>query len=90
MPYDNLSSEMDEQTERRTDGHGETSISPYNFVAGGIMTQPVKVKDSHFKNFISCLLVKRGGSLSFLTIFTFAIRDLLDLQFRCRGYNYKK
>jgi hypothetical protein len=22
---------------RRTDGHGETSIPPYNFVAGGIM-----------------------------------------------------
>ena len=27
----------------------------------------------------SCLLVKRGGSLSFLTIFTFAVPELLDL-----------
>jgi hypothetical protein len=25
---------------RRTDGHGETSIPPYNFVAGGIKTNP--------------------------------------------------
>jgi hypothetical protein len=32
-----------------------------------------------FLNFISCLLVKRGGSLSFLTIFTFAVPELLDL-----------
>jgi hypothetical protein len=23
----------------QTDGHGETSIPPYNFVAGGIMTR---------------------------------------------------
>jgi len=23
-------------TDRQTDGHGETSIPPYNFVAGGI------------------------------------------------------
>ena len=32
-------------------------------------------------NFISSLLVKRGGSLSFLTIFTFAVPELhvLDL-----------
>jgi hypothetical protein len=26
------------QTEGQTDGHGETSIPPYNFVAGGIKT----------------------------------------------------
>jgi hypothetical protein len=32
-----------------------------------------------FKNFISSLPVKRGGSLSFLTIFTFAVPELLDL-----------
>jgi hypothetical protein len=32
-----------------------------------------------FWNFISSLLVKRGVSLSFLTIFTFAIPELLDL-----------
>ena len=32
-----------------------------------------------FCNFISSLPVKRGGSLSFLTIFTFAIPELLDL-----------
>ena len=31
------------------------------------------------QNFISCLLVKRGRSLSFLTIFTFAVPELLDL-----------
>jgi hypothetical protein len=24
------------QTDRQTDGHGETSIPPYNFVVGGI------------------------------------------------------
>ena len=39
-----------------------------------------------FKNFISCLLVKRGGSLSFLTIFTFAIPELLDLIWRKIGF----
>ena len=32
-----------------------------------------------FWNFISSLPVKRGGSLSFLTIFTFAVPELLDL-----------
>jgi hypothetical protein len=32
-----------------------------------------------FLNFISCFLVKRGGPLSFLTIFTFAVPELLDL-----------
>jgi hypothetical protein len=32
-----------------------------------------------FWNFISSLSVKRGGSLSFLTIFTFAVPELLDL-----------
>jgi hypothetical protein len=32
-----------------------------------------------FWNFISSLLVKRGESLSFLTIFTFAVPELLDL-----------
>ena len=39
-----------------------------------------------FLNFISCLLVKRGGSLSFLTIFTFAIPELLDLIWRKIGF----
>ena len=29
----------DGRTDGRTDGHGETSISPYNFVAGGIKMQ---------------------------------------------------
>jgi hypothetical protein len=33
-----------------------------------------------FWNFISILPVKRGGSHSFLTIFTFAIPELLDLK----------
>ena len=32
-----------------------------------------------FWNFISSLPVKRGGSLSFLTIFTFAVPELLNL-----------
>jgi hypothetical protein len=27
----------DGQTDRQTDGHGETSIPPYNFIAGGII-----------------------------------------------------
>ena len=39
-----------------------------------------------FKNFISCLLVKRGGSLSFLTIFTFAVPELLDLIWQKIGF----
>jgi hypothetical protein len=33
----------------------------------------------------SCLLVKRGGSLSFLMIFTFAVPELLDLIWRKIG-----
>ena len=32
-----------------------------------------------FWNFISSLQVKRGGSISFLTIFTFAVPEFLDL-----------
>jgi hypothetical protein len=39
-----------------------------------------------FQNFISCLLVKRGGSFSFLTIFTFAVPELLDLIWRKIGF----
>ena len=39
-----------------------------------------------FWNFISSLLVKRGGSLSFLMIFTFAIPELLDLIWRKIGF----
>ena len=35
-----------------------------------------------FYNFISCLLVKRGGSLSFFTIFTLSVPELLDLKWR--------
>jgi hypothetical protein len=35
-----------------------------------------------FWHFISHLLVKRGGSLSFLAIFTFAVPELLDLIWR--------
>jgi hypothetical protein len=35
-----------------------------------------------FWNFISSLPVKRRGSLSFLTIFTFAVPELLDLIWR--------
>jgi hypothetical protein len=33
----------------------------------------------YFLLFTSSLPVKRGGSLSFLTIFTFAVPELLDL-----------
>jgi hypothetical protein len=36
---------MDRQTDERTDGHGETSIPPYNFVAGDIK------KDFEVKSF---------------------------------------
>jgi uncharacterized membrane protein (GlpM family) len=39
-----------------------------------------------FWNFICSLPVKRGGSLSFLTIFTFAIPELLDLIWRKIGF----
>jgi hypothetical protein len=35
---------------------------------------------------IVCLLVKRRGSLSFLTIFTFAVTELLDLIWRKIGF----
>jgi hypothetical protein len=39
-----------------------------------------------FWNFISSLSVKRGGSFSFLTIFTFAVPELLDLIWRKIGF----
>jgi hypothetical protein len=39
-----------------------------------------------FWNFISSLPVKRGGSLSFLPIFTFAIPELLDLIWQKIGF----
>ena len=39
-----------------------------------------------FGNFITSLPVKRGGSLSFLTIFTFAIPELLNLIWRKIGF----
>ena len=39
-----------------------------------------------FWNFISSLPVKRAGSLSFLTIFTFAIPELLDLIWQKVGF----
>jgi uncharacterized membrane protein (GlpM family) len=39
-----------------------------------------------FWNFITSLPVKRGGSLSFFTIFTFAIPELLDLIWRKIGF----
>jgi hypothetical protein len=41
-----------------------------------------------FWNFISSLPVKRGASLSFLTIFTFAVPELLDLIWRKIGFLY--
>jgi hypothetical protein len=39
-----------------------------------------------FWNFISRLPMKRGGSLSFLTIFTFAVPELLDLIWQKIGF----
>ena len=39
-----------------------------------------------FWNFITSLPVKRGGSLSFLTIFTFDVPELLDLIWRKIGF----
>jgi hypothetical protein len=39
-----------------------------------------------FSNFNSSLPVKRGGSLSFLTIFTFVVPELLDLIWRKIGF----
>ena len=39
-----------------------------------------------FWNFISSLPMKRGGSLSFLTIFTFVVPELLDLIWRKIGF----
>jgi hypothetical protein len=39
-----------------------------------------------FWNFTSSLSVKRGGSLSFLTIFTFAVPELLDLIWQKIGF----
>jgi hypothetical protein len=39
-----------------------------------------------FWNFISSLPMKRGGSLSSLTIFTFVVPELLDLMWRKIGF----
>jgi hypothetical protein len=36
---------MDGRTDRQTDGHGETSIHPYNFVAGGIKRVKMDIID---------------------------------------------
>jgi hypothetical protein len=52
------------------DGHGETSIPPYNFVAGGIIKGGLPMMVSGTMDY---------GSLYFLTIFTFAVPELLDL-----------
>jgi hypothetical protein len=41
-----------------------------------------------FWNFISSLPVKKGRSLSFLTIFTFAVPELLDLIWQKIGFLY--
>ena len=72
--------------------------TPRNEVVGGILVSPcpsvcrqilcrvitwVVLK---FWNFISSLPMKRGGSLSFLTIFTFAVPELLDLIWRKIGF----
>jgi hypothetical protein len=44
-----------------------------------LFTGKLLIKFQNILNFISSLPVKRGGSLSFLTIFTFAVPELLDL-----------
>ena len=36
------------QTDGRTDGHGETSIPPYNFVAGGIKIEKIQERALKF------------------------------------------
>ena len=61
---------------------GDILVSPCPSVR--LQTNPMSYDNlscvsQNFFNFISCLLVKRGGSLSFLTIFTFAVPELLDL-----------
>jgi hypothetical protein len=53
-------------TDGRTDGHGETIIPPYNFVAGGIKkdaldSQPQVIKFTRF-------LPRVGGSLRVLQL----------------------
>jgi hypothetical protein len=42
---------------RRTDGHGETSIPPYNFVARGIISQTYHVKWEALDQNLMILLV---------------------------------
>ena len=37
--------QTDGRTDRQTDGHGETSIHPYNFVAGGIKRVKMDITD---------------------------------------------
>jgi hypothetical protein len=47
----------------------------FSVISSPITLERLKWKSSKMKG----LLVKRGGSLSFLTIFTFAVPELLDL-----------
>jgi hypothetical protein len=67
---------------------GGILVSPCPFVCRQILCRTITwvVFLRIFLNFISCLLVRRGGSLSFLTIFTFAVPELLDLIWRKIGF----
>jgi hypothetical protein len=66
----------------------------FSFISSSITLKRQKWKSSKMKgtllsspvSCISCLLVKRGGSLSFLTIFTFVVPELLDLIWRKIGF----
>jgi hypothetical protein len=57
------------------------NYTPCNEVVWGYTGFTMSVRPS-----VSCLLVKRGGSLSFLTIFAFAVPELLDLISRKIGF----
>jgi hypothetical protein len=52
-------------TDRRTDGHGETSIPPYNFVAGGITRIMVLVFLKVALNTIAITLILTNAWLFF-------------------------
>jgi hypothetical protein len=66
----------------------------FSVISSPITLERQKWKSSKMKwillsvwNFISSLLVKRGGSLSFSTIFTFVVSELLDLIWRKIGFS---
>ena len=71
----------------RNENVGGILVSPCSPVCRQILCRTITwvVFLRIFQYFISCLLVKTGGSLSFLTIFTFAVPELLDLIWRKIG-----